>query len=178
MTHGGTVAEEPELAKARRYMIRDAIATPEAIYGTILFLAMLAFSEDGQKSQDLFFHGAVTSVSIWAAHVIAVAVASHGSRDNRTVGVRESFRRALDHSYGILLGPLVPTVALLLGTLNIIGDYESYLVASGSSVAMLGVLGYVAMSERRASWYVCLLSAVLTAAMGVGAATLKGLFSH
>jgi hypothetical protein len=176
--NGGTVSAPADALSTRRYEIRDALATPEAIYGTILFLALLAVSEDGQTSEDLFFRGAVTSVSIWAAHTIAVAVASHGARDNRDVGVRESFRRALDHSYGILLGPLLPTLVLLLGTFNLVGDYESYLAALALSVAILGALGYIAMSERRASWYVCLLSAFLTACMGLAAATLKGLFSH
>lgn len=176
--HGGDTRARGAAITERSYAIRESLATPEAIYGTILFLAMLAVSEAGQTSEDLFFRGAVSSVSIWAAHVIAVAVSTHGSRNSRVIGVRESFRGALEHSYGILLGPLLPTFALLLGTLNLISDYQGYMFALCLSVAILGALGYVAMSERRAAWYICLLSAVGTALVGLGAATLKGLFSH
>jgi hypothetical protein len=153
--------------------IRYRVATPEWIYGTILVCAVLASADSQVSSGELLLRGAVASVAIWFAHVVAVSVASHGA----ATGIRSSLRHAVRHSTGILIGPMLPILVLAAGAAGAIDDTAAYVAALVTGVLMLGVLGYLALWERRARWYLCATGALVTAAAGFAAITLKALFA-
>lgn len=99
--------------------VRYVLATPEAIYGTILVTGVLAGTKPGVSASEVFLSGILASTAIWVAHVVAVAIATHGVRATRASGVRASLSRALTHSSGILIGPLVPIVILAGGAADV-----------------------------------------------------------
>lgn len=160
---------------ARTTPLRYVLATPEAIYGTILVTGVLAGTQPGVELAEVFFHGLLASTAIWAAHVVAVTIARHGVRGETSSGVRASLRSALTHSRGILIGPVVPILLLALGAIGILPETVSFGGAVVSALLILAALGWMALSERGAAWYVRVLGAGLTALAGLVAATLKGL---
>jgi len=160
---------------ARATPLRYVIATPEAIYGTILVSGVLAGTQPGVPLTDVFFSGILASTAIWTAHVVAVTIATHGVRGNTFSGVRASISLALTHSSGILVGPIVPIALLALGVVGVLPETASFASASVSGLVILAVLGWLALAERGAKWYARLSGALLTALAGLVAAILKGL---
>ncbi|MDF2991595.1 MAG: hypothetical protein K0S37_2109 [Microbacterium sp.] len=160
---------------ARTTPLRYVFATPEAIYGTILVTGVLAGTKQGVSPAEVFFYGLLASTAIWAAHVVAVTIATHGVRGDTSSGVRTSVRVALTHSSGILIGPVIPIVILALGALGLLPETVSFGGAVVSALVILAALGWMALAERGAAWYVRVVGAVLTAVAGLVAATLKGL---
>lgn len=157
-------------------MPRHEFVTPETIYGTILFCAILAAADDVDDDVHLLLQGMVASLAIWFAHVVAVTVARHGSRDGEDVGAREALRHALHHSAGILIGPVLPIAVLALGAVGVIDDLSGYFLALATGVGMLAVFGLISCIERRAPWYLCVGGALLAGGAGLVAITLKAVF--
>lgn len=160
--------------------------TPEAVYGLVLYAAIVAaaFSESDEADADASLTWNEASVTIpdsvavliwvvlsmlvfWAAHVFAHAVAGHGVHDGKPVSVRGATRRAFRLAAGMLYAPALPTIALVLGSFGLIGDEIAIDAALWTSVIVLGMLGFLAFAAKRSAWWVCILGGVGTAALGL-----------
>ena len=156
-----------ESSPGRWERFRNAIVTPELIYGTIVSSAVIAVADDDDSDFDVFVVTVVTMLVFWAAHVFAIAVANHGRRNGRVIGIRVAFREGVQHSSGLLLASIIPLLFLILGSIGVMDEDTAYLVALVVGMVLLGVLGWLAFSERGSAWPVRLLGGVGTALFGL-----------
>lgn len=167
-----------------RFLAR--IVTPEAVYGLVLFAAIVAAISDESdadtggaaldlngttypinQSTGVLIFVVLSTLVFWAAHVFAHAVAGHGVRDGRPVPLREATRRAFHNSAGMLYAPILPAVPLLLGAFGLIPDTVTVDAALWTSVGVLAILGFLAFTAKRANWIIRILGGLGTALLGL-----------
>ena len=160
-----TVQADAQLSRWQR--VRHALVTPELIYGTIVSSAVIAVADDDDDDFDVFVVTIVTMLVFWAAHVFATAVANHGMRGGRIIGIGQAFREGVHHSKGLLYASVVPLVFLVLGATGVLDEDTAYFVALIVGMVVLGVLGWMAFADRGSPWPVRLLGGVGTALFGL-----------
>jgi hypothetical protein len=161
--------------------------TADAVYGTILFAALIAVSSDGEHAGDgipgdqsgvhvtiktgeqvdvlqVLLVSLGTLLVFWIAHVYARTIAGHGVRQGEDVRLGASFRRAIAHSNGMLWSAIPATVVLILGIVGVLPDAPDWSLLV--NVIVLGFLGYQALSERRRAIPIRILGGVITAVLG------------
>ena len=149
-------------------VIRASFATEQSVYGVILVSGMIVVSATHDAtSWEVFWTVVVTVIVFWMAHVYAGTVAHHGLDHGRVLGIRESFREALMHSWGLLASALIPCFILLLGATEAVPDYLAIWLALWAGVLVLAILGYIAFARRGAAWPVRVLGGLTTAAFGL-----------
>ncbi len=176
------------IAHDRLSRIRDRVVTADAVYGTILFAALIAVSSEGDGSGDgvpgnqpgvhveigtgqhvdlvqTLLVSVSTLVVFWIAHVYARTIAGHGRREGEDVRLGTALHRALEHSNGMLWSAIPSTIVLLLGVAGLVPDAADWSLVV--NVVVLGVLGYQALSERRRAVSIRALGGVLTAVLGL-----------
>jgi hypothetical protein len=147
--------------------IRHALVTPELIYGTIISSAVIAVAEDDDSDFDVFVVTILTMLVFWVAHVFAIAVANHGKRDGRIIGIGQAFRDGVQHSRGLLYASIVPLLFLILGFTGVLDEDTAYVVALLVGTLVLAVLGWMAFAERGSPWPVRVLGCLGTALLGL-----------
>lgn len=161
-------AHAPGVARRGPIKATAHLATEEGVYGVILVAGMIVVSNAHDSTAwEGFVTVVVTVLVFWAAHVYAGTVAHHGVEDGRVVGIRESFRRSVRRSWGLLVSSLIPASILLLGATDRVRDDTAILLALWAGVLVLAVLGYMAFARRGAGWWMRLVGAVATAAFGI-----------
>ena len=157
-------------------VIRASFATEQSVYGVILVSGMIVVSADARStSWEVFWTVVITVIVFWLAHVYAGTVAHHGLDHGRVLGIRESLREAIAHSWGLLASALIPSFILLLGATEAVPDYAAIWLALWTGVLVLAVLGYIAFARRGASLPVRVLGGLTTAAFGLVLMLLKAL---
>lgn len=176
-----------QAAESRLPAFLHRFVTPEAVYGLVLYAAVVAAVSDEADDPDadpatLEWNDAsvvipeasavliwviLSMIVFWGAHVFAHAVAGHGVRDGQPVSVARATRQAFHHSAGMLYAPILPTIALLLGALGILPDDAAIEAALWVSVGVLGVLGFLAFVAKRSSWVISVLGGIATALLGL-----------
>ena len=160
----------------RLHRFRRALVTPELIYGTIIVSAVIVVAEGDTTDAEVFGVALFTMLVFWAAHVFAVAVATHGRRDDgQEIGLREAFRAALAHSYGLLYAALIPLTFLILGATGLFEEWTAYYLSLFSGTVILAILGWLAFADRGSNWFVRILGALGTAFFGVLVILLKAI---
>ncbi|WP_374947259.1 hypothetical protein [Agreia sp.] len=154
-------------SQSRWERIRLALVTPELIYGTIISSAVIAVAEDDDDDFDVFVVTFVTMLVFWAAHVFAIAVANHGKRDGRIIGIGQAFRDGIHHSVGLLYASIIPLLFLILGSVGVIDEDTAYLVALVVGTIVLGILGWMAVADAGRPWPMRLLGGIGTALFGL-----------
>jgi hypothetical protein len=149
---------------------RERVVTPDAVYGTILFAAVVAALSDeddlrGDIVSTLIF-SVITQIVFWIAHVFAGAVAGHGAHGGEVVPLGTATSRAIRHSLGLLYGPVLPAVPLLLGSFGLIAADDAGDLSLLIAMIILGVLGYLAFADRGARVIVRVLGALGSAFLG------------
>ena len=188
--HPESAHAEPPLAHAmsRLPAFLHRFVTPEAVYGLVLYAAIVAAASDEAETATegdeaaLHWNDATITISdaagvliwvvlslivFWGAHVFAHAVAGHGVRHGRPVSVAKATGEAFRKSSGMLYAPILPTIALLLGALAIIPDDVAIEATLWISVGVLGLLGFLAFVAKRSSWVVSILGGIATAVLGL-----------
>jgi hypothetical protein len=188
--HPDSAHAEPPLAHAvaRLPGFLHRFVTPEAVYGLVLYAAIVAAASDEAENAaeadgaELYWNGSTITISdaagvlvwvvlsmivFWGAHVFAHAVAGHGVRDGRPVSVAQATSSAFQHSSGMLYAPILPTIALLLGAFGALPDDAAIEASLWISVGVLGVLGFLAFVAKRSSWIICILGGLATAVLGL-----------
>jgi hypothetical protein len=164
---GADPAEQQIAQPSRWQRIRHALVTPELIYGTIISSAVIAVADDDDSDFDVFVVTIATMLVFWAAHVFAIAVANHGKRDGKIIGIGQAFGDGVHHSKGLLYASIVPLLFLILGSTGVLDEDTAYLVALVVGMVVLGILGWMAFADRGSSWPVRLLGGVGTALFGL-----------
>ena len=178
----------PEGTRSRFSRLRDRVVTADAVYGTILFAALIAVSSDAENAGDglpgdqsgvhvtiqpgeqvdvlqVLLVSLGTLLVFWIAHVYARTIAGHGVRQGEDVRLGASFRRALAHSNGMLWSAIPATVVLILGIVGVLPDAPDWSLMV--NIVVLGFLGYQALSERRRAVPIRILGGVVTALLGL-----------
>lgn len=181
------VDETPRARESALPRFLERFVTPEAVYGLVLYAAIVAAVSDeaDEPSADdptLVINDAtiqlndsvailiwviLSTVVFWGAHVFAHAVAGHGVRNGRETSLGEATRLAFHHSAGMLYAPVLPSMALLLGAFGVVSDEWAIAAALWISTLLLGMLGYLAFAARRAKVYVRILGGFGTAVLGL-----------
>jgi hypothetical protein len=147
---------------------RDRVVTDDAVYGTVLYAAIVAASsapdphsdgipgdtlavEQGDVIETLLV-SVTTLLVFWVAHVYARVLARGGLGD------------AVRHSSGMLWAAIPPTLLLVLGAVGVLPDAIDW---SGLlSLAVLGFVGYEAAARRGRGVGIRVLSAVVAIVLG------------
>lgn len=147
--------------------VQERLVTPDAVYGTILYAALIgAVSDDDESALDVLIVAAATLIIFWGAHVFAGTVATHGVKAGEDIRLRTAIGRSIRHSSGMLWAAILPSLALVLGVARVLDTDSAVSVALLISTIILGVLGYRAFAERRSPVVVRILGGVGTALFG------------
>lgn len=146
--------------------------SPAAIYGLIVFSALLMIGSDHEDDTvEVVLVALATLVVFFIAHVFAHTLADHGTRR-----LGPAIRYALTHSAGMLWAAIPPSLAMLIAGAQgmTAGDAADYAV--WATMFVLAFLGYVAYSRTGAHWSLRILGAIGTALLGAFVAILEYAF--
>ena len=171
--------------------IRDQVVSADAIYGTILYAALIAVASDengadgtgdgipGDATQhgvviefgggaldrvavfDTLLLAGVTLIVFWLAHVYARTIAGHGAAKS----LRTALGNALDASAGMLYAAIPSTIVLLLGIIGVLPDAADWSLVI--AILVLGILGYQSFAERGSRVWLRILGAVVSGLLGL-----------
>jgi hypothetical protein len=142
--------------------MRERFASPEAVYGLILYSAVIAgVSDDHTDTTEVLTISGFTLLIFFLAHVFATSLASHGER-----GFRKSVAYGIHHSSGMLYAAIIPTIPLVIGSFGRINADDSVDLALILVSLTLGVLGYSAYAQRGSPIWVRVLGAIGTMLFG------------
>jgi hypothetical protein len=142
---------------------RARLVTPDAVYGTILYAALIAaISGDDDNTFEVLLWSAVTLIVFWGAHVFAGVLAGHGRE--RALG--HAVRRSFADSSGMLYASIPPTVPLVLGAFGVMTTEDAVDLSLLVATVLLGIIGATALAERGWRWYACVLGGIGTALFG------------
>lgn len=142
--------------------VRTRLVTPDAVYGLILYTALIGGASDGDHNafEVLLLSGA-SLIIFWGAHVYAGTLAGHGS-----AGFRAALWGAMKHSSGMLWAAILPSIPLVLAAFSVISADEGSDYALLIAMIVLGVLGYKAFAARKSPIFVRILGGIGTALYG------------
>ena len=147
-----------------RQWVRDHFVTADAVYGLILYSALIAgVSDDHSEALEVLVFAAASLIIFWGAHVFAGTVANHGAE----LGLPAALWRALGHSSGMLYAAILPSLALLLGVFTLTSADDAVSIALLVATVVLGVLGFYAFSQRRRPVVIRILGGLGTALFGL-----------
>ena len=150
-----------------RSFVRARFVTADAVYGTILYSALIAgISDDNESALEVLLISAFSLLVFWGAHVFAGTVATHGVRDGVQIPLRAAALSALSHSIGMLYAAILPSVALVLGAVNLVSTDDAVTLALLVATVILGILGYQAFAQRRSPVIIRILGGIGTALFG------------
>jgi hypothetical protein len=169
----GTERPGEQAERATRSAVRNAALvlrayrSESAIYGVVLVSSLIAIGwEDDTDLEVLGFTlGAV--LVFWLAHVYAGTISREETEAPRMKAIASAAVASASHSSGLLLAMVLPTVFLLLATVGVLDEYVAYYLALWVGTAVLAVIGWWAAMRRGGHWGWWLLSAVITASLGL-----------
>jgi hypothetical protein len=166
-------------ASRQAQLVLAAYRTEYSIYGVVLVSAIIAVSWEDETDLDVLLFTLGSVVVFWLAHIYAGTVA----REETEVADRPRYRAILEaalasarHTAGLLIAMVLPTIALLLAVVGVLDEYVAYYLALWVGVAVLAVLGWTASARRGSPWHWRLVSAIVTASLGVLVIWLGALF--
>ena len=142
--------------------VRTRLVTPDAVYGLILYTALIGGVSDGDHNalEVLLLSGASLLI-FWGAHVYAGTLAGHG-----TSGFRKSLWGAMKHSSGMLYASILPSIPLVLASFSLISADDGSDYALLIAMVVLGLLCYKAFAARKSPIFVRILGGIGTALFG------------
>lgn len=144
--------------------VRAKLVTADAVYGLILFSALIgAVDDDDSDALEVLLISVASLIIFWGAHVFAGTITGHGA-DAR---LGEAFRHAVVHSAGMLYAAILPSLALLLGVFHVFSADIAVSIALTASTVILGILGYSAFAQRGSHVAIRILGGIGTALFGL-----------
>ncbi len=148
--------------------VKRRLVTADAVYGVILYSALIAVvSTSHTDSLEVFLVSFFSLVVFWGAHVYAGTIANHGVRDGREIPLGAAFREAVAHASGMLYAAVLPSVPLIVGSFHAITDDDAVSLSLLVVFVQLGVIGYQSFAQRRSRIVVRILGALGTALFGL-----------
>ncbi|MCY7412642.1 MAG: hypothetical protein LH471_06350 [Salinibacterium sp.] len=125
---------------------RDRMVNADAVYGLILYSALIAaVSDDDANALDVLIGAGLSLIVFWGAHVFAGAITGHGAE--RPLG--QAVGDAVAHSSGMLYASIIPSIPLIIGALGLIGTDDAVSLSLLIATLILGIVGYRAFAERK-----------------------------
>ena len=148
--------------------MHEHFVTPDAVYGLILYAALIgAVSDNDSDALEVLIVSAVSLIVFWGAHVFAGAIAGHGVKEGRETTLGRATARAIGHSSGMLYAAILPSLVLLLGVFSVIRTDDAVSLALLVAMIVLGVLGYTAFAQRGSHILIRIVGGVGTAFFGL-----------
>jgi hypothetical protein len=148
------------------------------VYGTIVVMGVIAASSEGLESDPALIAGLVVSTSVvfWLAHVYAHALDVSVSRGERltTAGIKE----VAVHQASILSAAVLPTVALLLGAFDLIGERLAVWLALAAGTTALAAQGLAYARIEKLSPFGTATLVTTNLVLGLAIVGLKAFVSH
>ena len=146
-----------------REWTRANLLTPDAVYGLILYSALIAgVSDDDSNALEVLLIAVFSLLIFWGAHVFAGTVSGHG--DKR---FRDALVASFSHSSGMLYAAVLPSLPLVVGAFHLMDTDDAVSLALLISMLVLGVLGYRSFAVRKAPVIIRILGGVGTAFFGL-----------
>lgn len=134
-----------------RQWMHDHFVTPDAVYGLILYSALIGgVSDSDSNSVEVLIISAVSLLIFWGAHVFASTIATHGVKDGREITLGQATLRAFSHSSGMLYAAILPSLPLIVGAFGLVSTDDAVSYSLLLAMIVLGVLGYQAFAQRGA----------------------------
>jgi hypothetical protein len=135
-----------------RDWMREHFVTPDAVYGLILYSALIGgVSDDDSDSVEVLVISVASLLIFWGAHVFAGTIASHGVKDGKEVTLGAAMRTAFSDSSGMLYASILPSIPLVVGAFGILATDDAVSLSLLIAMVVLGVLGYKSFAQRGAS---------------------------
>ncbi|GGI46283.1 hypothetical protein BCL57_001314 [Agromyces flavus] len=167
--HAVAASVSAAVARPARLMLR-AVRTESAIYGVVLVSALIAVGwEDDTDLEVLLFTLGTTGV-FWLAHVYAGTIAREEGPESgrpRWRAILAAARRSAVDTSRMLLAMVVPTAFLGMAALGWLDEYVAYYIALWAGVLVLAVIGWWTAARRGGPWGWRILSALVTASLGL-----------
>ena len=155
-------------ASRHAQVVLAAYRTEYSIYGVVLVSAIIAVGWEDETDLDVLLFTLGSVVVFWLAHIYAGTVAREEETEGpRPPAILAAALASARHTAGLLTAMVLPTIALLLAVVGVLDEYVAYYLALWVGVAVLAVLGWAASARRDSPWYWRLMSAVVTASLGV-----------
>ncbi|MCX6501010.1 MAG: hypothetical protein NT132_01085 [Microbacterium sp.] len=146
--------------------------TPAAIYGLIVYTALLMITSDHDDDVASTVWGSLVTLAVFfIAHVFAQTLSDHGRHPLGT-----ATRYALTHSSGMLYAAVPPTAAMVIAGLCGQDAEDASGWALIVSTVVLGFLGWIAYSRTGAPRWARVVGALATALLGGFVAILEYAF--
>ena len=128
-----------------RTWLSEHFVTVDAIYGLILYAALIAgVSDDDSNPVEVLVVSLFSLIIFWAAHVYAGTIVNHVAKSP----LHSAIWRAMKHSSGMLWAAILPSVPLVLGAFAVLSPDDAVDWALNIVTVQLGVLGYIALQNR------------------------------
>lgn len=144
-----------------------AYRSESSIYGVVLVSSLIAIGWYEETDLEVlgFTLGAVAV--FWLAHVYAGTISREETGSPRWRAILTAAGASAAHSSGMLLAMVLPTIFLMLATVGVLDEYVAYYLALWAGTAVLAVIGWWTAARRGGQWWWRLLSAVVTASLGL-----------
>ncbi len=150
-----------------RAWVRSRFVTVDAVYGLILYAALVAgVSDSHTDSFEVLWFSLSSLVVFWGAHVFAGTVVRHGETDGVTTRLRSAIWLSIGASSGMLYAAILPSVPLVLGAFHLLSTDDAVNYSLFASMLTLGVMGYQSFARRGKSLIIRILGALGTASFG------------
>ena len=154
-----------------RQWMHDRFVTPDAIYGLILYAALLGGLSDTEDepadSLEVLVVAGISLLVFWGAHVFAGTIAKHGVVDGKEVTLGAATWQSFKHSSGMLYTAVLPSLIMLLGVFKVVATDDAVSLALLAAMIILGVLGYSAFAQRGSHLAVRIFGGIGTAFFGL-----------
>lgn len=156
------------------------LGSEAAIYGVVMvsgLLIIVANSSDEADAGFVLLKVVGTSVVFWLAHLYAGTVSHLDDQiapDATSLGrLRQAVQGSLGHSWGMLLAPLVPTVAVGASMLGVISQGQAIWGTLWVNVGLLAVFGFWGVSQWSDRLSLRIIGGLTTAGFGLILVLLK-----
>jgi hypothetical protein len=147
---------------------RSRLVTADAVYGLILYAALIAVTSTVHTHTLQVFLISVFSLMVfWGAHVYAGTIANHGVRDGEEIPIGRAFRTAVGHASGMLYAAILPSVPLVIGSVHLLSDDDAVDYSLLIVLVLLALLGYQSFAQRKVRIIFRILGALGTAVFGL-----------
>ncbi|MDO8384655.1 MAG: hypothetical protein Q7T17_16975 [Microbacterium sp.] len=156
-----TIATDSSPAGFRGWL-RRVFGGPSAVYGLILYSALIAgVSDESTDSLEVLIVSFISLIIFFIAHVFAHTLSDHGDH-----GFWNALEGGVRESAGMLYAAIPSTLVLIAGATTHMDADDSVSLALLVATLVLGVLGYSAYARRGAGRFVRIVGAIGTAILG------------
>ena len=170
---GAGRVRRPARTRAPRVVVKEAALklrayrSESSIYGVVLVSSLIAIGWRENTDLEVLWFTFGTVMVFWLAHLYAGALSREETGSPRWQAILAAVRTSAAHSSGMLLAMILPTIFLVLATVGVLDEYVAYYLALWAGTVVLAIIGWWAAARRGGHWSWRLLSAVITACLGL-----------